>query len=168
MSATDILNIVCPLFGLVFVGTMILVLIQMHRISLVRSGLENGKKPFYEEMCRGGVFGDRRISNRWNLGLGFIRAAVYDGFMTINYPNQIVLNSEDIDDVEIERYVSLTRGVSIYHHRNELPRPIILWSRNPQLLKDKIETYLHLRQMPNYGKHIGITGKKEFWPWLNW
>ncbi len=98
-----------------------------------------------------------------------VRVAIFDGYMTLNQPDKVVLAAEEIDNIEYTRF-PLQQGIQIRHHKKGAPNWIVLFSWTNQHLKRMIETHLHLNKIPHYRKKPELkkakTGKKEFWPWL--
>ncbi len=163
MPNANPVDTICGLLSCLVAAGVLLVFIQIIRSTRTKTEIETGRRTLHSETC-GGRFDYLRLS------FPFVRVSVYDGLLTINYTNQIVLTAADIDAVRIERYFSLHEGVHIVHHKTDVPRLIFLWSFEPAHLKRMIEKHLRLWDKPGYGKKLekkSVTGKNEFWPWLN-
>ncbi len=163
MQNPNPVDTICGLLTCLVAAGMLLVFIQIIRNSRTKTETEIGRRTLYSETC-GGRF------DYWNFTFPFVRVSIYEGLLTINYTNQIVLTAADIDAIRFERFFSLREGVRIVHHKRDVPQFILLWSFEPFRLKYRIEKHLRLRDSSDYGKKLekkSVTGKKEFWPWLN-
>jgi len=92
--------------------------------------IEKNIRPIYVEIC-GGRF------NGSNFTYPFVRLSIYDNFIVISYLYKIILYFEDIDQIDIKRNI-FGKGLIVYHHNNNIPKIIILWSKNVDILKEMI------------------------------
>ncbi len=86
--------------------------------------------------------------------------------LIVKVNDEICFTSADIDDVQV-KFIPFTPCLQIRHHKKGVPEWVWIYTLDPNRLKLLIEEHLHLKEMPNYGKVKSVTGKKEFWPWLN-
>lgn len=94
--------------------------------------IEKNLTPLYIEDC-GGRF------NNYNLTVPFVRVKIYKDFIIISYTKKILLKYTDIKKIEVKRHI-ISKGVHIYHNKNDIPKNIIIWAANCEKLKNIIES----------------------------
>lgn len=97
---------------------------------------EVGAVAIYTEQA-GGQFGNAH----WTIP--FVRVSCYSHFVAIHCWNAaFVLKTGDVQHIKKEGLVS--DGITIFHHRYDLPENFIIWPRNIAKLMEAIETSLRL------------------------
>lgn len=102
---------------------------------------EKGVHTIYTERC-GGCF------DGFNFTIPFVRLSIYNDFIVISYSDKILLKFKEIDEVKVKRRFIMA-GVHIYHHKNGIPKDIILWSFNPNKIKKIIDSKLSSLNVSN-------------------
>lgn len=102
---------------------------------------EQGKLPVHSEIC--GLRADT-----YNATIPYARVTVYNDFMVVACPSVIFggqmryrLIPSDIVNLEVRRHL-ISKGLHILHTRKDLPRTLIIWSRDCKKLKNVIEGQL--------------------------
>lgn len=101
-----------------------------------RLDIEKGKTPLYSSTA-GGQIG-------WlNYKGPFISLRIYEDFLVIVYTKTIVLRFDEIDQVEIKKWIGLVSDrIQIVHHKLNVPSKIIIGTSNPAKVKELIESKL--------------------------
>lgn len=103
--------------------------------------IEKNLTPIYMEDCGGRFDG-------YNLTIPFVRFKIYDNFIVISYTKKILLKYTDIKRIEIKRHI-ISKGIHIYHNKDDIPKNIIVWASNCEKLKDRIENLSTLSNFMN-------------------
>ncbi len=123
------------LFIALILGVFFLMIVLAHN----RLEIEKGKTPLYTSTAGG------RIG--WTSYRGpFISLRIYDEFIVIGYVKTIVLKFEEIERVEIKKWMGIVSDkVQIIHHKLDAPDTIIIGTTNPSQVKEIIDSKLEKR-----------------------
>lgn len=131
-----VMNIIeyVPYIG--FLTPLILIIVFGYIINKrnLKLEIENKLTAVYSENC-GGRF------NGYNLSVPFVRLTIYTDFIIISYTKKVVLKYNDIVKIEIKKHF-ISKGIHIYHKRNDIPKNIIIWTANSKKIKEIIESKL--------------------------
>ena len=113
-------------------GFFIAKIVKAHRLL----DIEEGKKLLHSSTS-GGHIG--RIRYRGP----FINLRIYDEFIVISSLKAIVLRYEDIERVEIKKWMgSIPSEIKLVHHKWDAPKKIVIGTTKPIYLKEMIDSRL--------------------------
>lgn len=117
-------------------GFFILKLVKAHK----PLAIEKGKKLLHS-FTSGGRIGRIRYTPP------FINLRIYDEFIVIASFKVIILRYEEIDRVEIKKWMdSIPREIKLVHHKWNAPQRIVIGTNKPNYLKEIIESRLPKNQ----------------------
>ncbi len=119
-----------------FIGTILGSFVLLFVFSHQKLEIEKGKRVLHTQ-TNGGVIG-------WIQFKGpFISVRIYEEFIVIGCGKKYVLHYEDIDRVEIKKWLGLvSHRIQLIHHNSAAPGKILLGTSNPTAIKELIEARL--------------------------
>lgn len=119
-----------------FIGTILGSFVLLFVFSHQKLEREKGKDVLHTQ-TNGGVIGWIRFKGP------FISLRIYEEFIVIGCGKKYLLRYQDIDRVEIKKWMGLvSHRIQIIHHNSAVPNKILLGTSNPTALQELIETRL--------------------------
>ena len=113
-------------------GFLFLIIINAQR----HLDIEKDKTPIYTSTT-GGEIGGLTYKGP------FISLRIYEDFLVIRYTKTLVFRFDEIDRVEVKKWMGKTpHRIQLFHHKLDAPSKIMIGTMNPAKVKELIDSKL--------------------------